>query len=82
MCISRSRGSVDQDKRTVSDAVAETYDNVPLDNNLSNTAQNGFVSIITSKFLALLVCIFIHQCSSNINRFSKFFFGTLGRQFK
>jgi len=57
----RSRGSVDRDKKTVgSDASAETYDNVPLDNDSSIAAQNGFVSIIASKFLALLVCLLVH----------------------
>jgi len=51
-----SRGSVDRDKKTLSDVAVETYDNVPSENAL-HTSQNGFISIITSKG-----CFVIYVC--------------------
>ena len=47
--VNRSRGSVDRDKKTATDTAVETYDNIPAENS-ATSSQNGYVSIITSKY--------------------------------
>ena len=48
----RSRRSVDQDKKSVTETAVETYDNIPSES-CSASSQNGYISIITSKCVSL-----------------------------